>query len=77
MKIRIILSFLLFCGNQLLYAQDKLYQFQPINVLHYQFYLQLEDTTDVIQGKSTLTIEALEKLTLCRLDLTARGKIPE
>lgn len=52
-------------------AQEKIPRLEQFDVQHYQFYLALSDTTDVIRGQAQIRIKFLQELNSLDLDLVA------
>ncbi len=58
-------------------AQEHEQRFSEINILHYRFQLELNDTSDVIFGKAKVDIEFLKPISTFQLDLVAKNSKEE
>lgn len=54
------------------HAQQTVDNREQLDVQHYQFSLQVTDTSDLIKGEAKITIRFLKALTRFELDLTAK-----
>jgi aminopeptidase N len=65
----LLLLFLLLPGKQYLSAQDHESRFNYFDVLNYSFRIELNDSTDIIQGEAKMSIRFLQKTDVLSLDL--------
>ncbi|MEJ7737587.1 MAG: M1 family metallopeptidase [Chitinophagaceae bacterium] len=68
----VIIFYLLTFFYTCTFAQQTGSRLQELDILHYQFSLQLADTSDLIKGEAKITVRFLKSLTFFRLDLTGR-----
>lgn len=66
-KIFITITFILFV--YLSYSQNHHSRFESIDVQHYKFEIQLNDTTNRIEGKTTVSVQFLKAAENCVFDL--------
>jgi aminopeptidase N len=70
-----IMKYLLYCSLLLLYllpavASDGYHRYYNIDILHYGFALNINDTTDIVEGRTTIDLKICSETDSVVLDLT-------